>query len=129
MGMGDQNQQKNQKNPLNYKIVKCKNFEKDGTCKCGSHCTFAHGDADLRSKADNYTNLQPNVNMMDPNMMYNYQMMQQMGMMPPNFDVNQMAMAGNFDPNQMMMNMNPQMGMDMMMPQGQTQQGNNSEAK
>ena len=108
---------------MNYKIVKCKNFEGDGTCKYGSHCTFAHGDADLRSKADNYTNLQPNVNMMDPNMMYNYQMM------PPNFDVNQMATAGNFDPNQMMMNMSPQMGMDMMMPQGQTQQGNNSEAK
>ena len=60
-------------------------------------------------------------------MMYNYQMMQQMGMMPPNFDMNQMAMAGNFDPNQMMMNM--KMGMDMMMPQGQNQQGNNNEAK
>ena len=85
--------------------------------KNGSHCTFAHGDADLRSKADNYTNIQPNVNMMEPNMMYNYQMMQQMGMMPPNFDMNQMAMAGNFDPNQMMM------------PQGQNQQGNNNEAK
>ena len=56
-------------------------------------------------------------------------MMQQMGMMPPNFDMNQMAMAGKFDPNQMMMNMNPQMGMDMMMPQGQNQQGNNNEAK
>ena len=55
--------------------------------------------------------------MMEPNMMYNYQMMQQMGMMPPNFDMNQMAMAGNFDPNQMMM------------PQGQNQQGNNNEAK
>ena len=62
-------------------------------------------------------------------MMYNYQMMQQMGMMPPTFDMNQMAMAGNFDPNQMMMNMNPQMGMDMMKPQGQNQQGNNNEAK
>ena len=52
MGGGDMNQGgqgKNQKNPLNYKIVKCKNFEKDGTCKYGSHCTFAHGDKDLRS--------------------------------------------------------------------------------
>ena len=109
--------------------LSAKIFEKDGTCKYCSHCTFAHGDADLRSKADNYTNIQPNVNMMEPNMMYNYQMMQQMGMMPPNFDMNQMAMAGNFDPNQMMMNMDPQMGMDMMMPQGQNQQGNNNEAK
>ena len=59
--------------------------------------------------------------MMEPNMMYNYQMMQQMGMMSPNFDMNQMATAVSFDPNQLMMNMNPQMGMDMMMPQGQNQ--------
>ena len=110
---------------------KCKNFEKDGTCKYGSHCTFAHGDADLRSKADNYTQIAPNMNMMNPNFMYDYSMMQQMGAMglPPNFDMSQMA--GNFDPNQMMMNMNPQMGMDMMMPnpqqiQPQTQPNNNN---
>ena len=68
---------KNQKNPLNFKIVKCKNFEKDGTCKYGSHCTFAHGDNDLRSKADNYTNYQPSSNMMGQNnFMYDYGMMQ-----------------------------------------------------
>ena len=102
---------KNQKNPLNFKIVKCKNFEKDGTCKYGSHCTFAHGDNDLRSKADNYTNYQPSSNMMGQNnFMYDYGMMQ-MGM-PQNFDMNQ------FEPNQMMMNQ--QMGIDMMMQmQGQ----------
>ena len=115
---------KNQKNPLNFKIVKCKNFEKDGTCKYGSHCTFAHGDNDLRSKADNYTNYQPSSNMMGQNnFMYDYGMMQQMGI-PPNFDMNQLAMGGNFDPNQMMMNMNPQamgMNMDMMMPGAQMQ--------
>ena len=134
--MGDMNQQKNQKNPLNFKIVKCKNFEKDGTCKYGSHCTFAHGDADLRSKADNYTQMAPNMSMMNPNFMYDYSMMQQMGAMglPPNFDMSQMAMVGNFDPNQMMMNMNPQMGMDMMMPnpqqgQPQGQPNNNTRGK
>ena len=44
---------KNQNNILNYKIVKCKNFEKDGTCKYGQHCTFAHGDKDLRNKTEN----------------------------------------------------------------------------
>ena len=33
----------NMKNPLNYKIVKCKNFEKEGTCKYGAMCSFAHG--------------------------------------------------------------------------------------
>ena len=31
------------KNPLNYKIVKCKNYERDGTCKFGAMCSFAHG--------------------------------------------------------------------------------------
>ena len=126
--MGDMSQgqqQKSQKNPLNYKIVKCKNFEKDGTCKYGTHCTFAHGDNDLRSKADNYTHLQPNPNMMNPAFMYDYPMMPPMGL-PQNFDINQLAMGGNFDPNQMMMNMNPQimgMGLDLMMNQlGQTGQ-------
>ena len=105
---------KNQKNPLNFKIVKCKNFEKDGTCKYGSHCTFAHGDNDLRSKADNYTNYQPSSNMMGQNnFVYDYGMMQ----MPQNFDMNQ------FEPNQMMMNQ--QMGIDMMM-QMQGQNNNTS---
>jgi len=44
---------KAQNNIINYKIVKCKNFEKDGTCKYGQHCTFAHGDKDLRNKSEN----------------------------------------------------------------------------
>ena len=104
---------KNQKNPLNFKIVKCKNFEKDGTCKYGSHCTFAHGDNDLRSKADNYTNYQSSSNMMGQNnFMYDYGMMQ-MGMPQKN----------QFEPNQMMMNQ--QMGIDMMM-QMQGQNNNTS---
>ena len=42
-----------QKNALNYKIVKCKNWEKDRTCKYGAHCTFAHGDEEIRNKNDN----------------------------------------------------------------------------
>ena len=37
----------------NYKIVKCKFWEKDHTCKYGSLCTFAHGDEELRTKSDN----------------------------------------------------------------------------
>lgn len=41
-----------QKTIMNYKIVKCKNYEKDGKCKYGSQCSFAHGDAELRSKFD-----------------------------------------------------------------------------
>lgn len=41
-----------QKNIMNYKIVKCKNYEKDGSCRYGAHCSFAHGDAELRTKND-----------------------------------------------------------------------------
>ena len=86
---------KNQKSMINYKIVKCKNWEKDGTCKYGNHCTFAHGDTDLRDKTSNL-----------------YQMQQ-------------MTMAGQIDPNQLMMgvNMNPQ-GIDMNIPQFTTNNGN-----
>ena len=53
-----------QKNALNYKIVKCKNYEKDGTCKYGAHCTFAHGDAEVRNKNDNLYQMQPGMGLM-----------------------------------------------------------------
>jgi hypothetical protein len=45
----------NKKGPnlQNYKIVKCKYWEKDGTCRYGTLCTFAHGNSELRSKNDN----------------------------------------------------------------------------
>ena len=46
-------QTKNPPNPSNFKIVKCKNFETNGSCKYGSVCTFAHGDTELRTKSDN----------------------------------------------------------------------------
>ena len=49
---------------LNYKIVKCKNWEKDGTCKYGMHCTFAHGDKDLRNKGDNLYSMNNQIMMM-----------------------------------------------------------------
>ena len=55
MGMGS----KNQNNMLNYKIVKCKNWEKDKTCKYGVHCTYAHGEEELRNKADNLYQMNP----------------------------------------------------------------------
>lgn len=72
--------QKKTPNPANFKIVKCKNFERDGMCKYGNACTFAHGDADLRAKTDNFqfqqsSNYGFNPYMMDPNfLMYMNQM-------------------------------------------------------
>ena len=53
-----QNANKMQNSMLNFKIVKCKNWEKDGTCKYGVHCTFAHGDTELRHKNDNLYQMQ-----------------------------------------------------------------------
>ena len=61
LGMGAKNQ-----NMLNYKIIKCKNWEKDKTCKYGMHCTFAHGDEELRNKADNLYQMNPNFTLMMP---------------------------------------------------------------
>ena len=58
-----------QNNLLNYKIVKCKNWDKDGTCKYGAHCTFAHGNEELRNKADNLYQFNPSMQFMMPVMM------------------------------------------------------------
>ena len=55
-------------NAQNYKIVKCKYFEKDGTCRYGTLCSFAHGDKELRKKNDYIMNT-PDI-MMDPISMY-----------------------------------------------------------
>ena len=60
---------KSQNSLLNYKIVKCKNWEKDKTCKYGAHCTFAHGDEELRNKADNLYQFNPSFPVMYPMMM------------------------------------------------------------
>ena len=92
---------------LNYKIVKCKNFEKDGTCKYGAHCTFAHGDKDLRNKSQNLYQMN-NPMMVFP--MMNDMCGMPIMMAPPGMDMNQMQMmaAGNMNQNQFMMaNMMP----------------------
>ena len=96
---------KNQNNILNYKIVKCKNFEKDGTCKYGQHCTFAHGDKDLRNKTENMYQMN-NPMMIMP---FPYPMDGQFQvMMPQGVDMNQMQQM------QAMMAQNPQfMAMNM----------------
>ena len=62
------NLNKSQNSLLNYKIVKCKNWDKDGTCKYGAHCTFAHGDEELRNKADNLYQFNPSLQFMIPMM-------------------------------------------------------------
>ena len=91
----------NQKTALNYKIAKCKNWEKDGNCKYGSLCTFAHGDTELRTKNDNLSQIGPFPIMLPYNM-------NSMGMMmPPNINFNQMPqmIPDNIDQNQLMMGM------------------------
>ena len=96
-----------QNNMMNYKIVKCKNFEKDGTCKYGENCTFAHGNNEIRSKSDKIA--QMNNRIMMP-MMYGMNsiplMMPAQGM--DMSQLQQMMAAGNNNPNQfMMMNIMP----------------------
>ena len=102
----------------NYKIVKCKNFEKDGTCKYGIHCTFAHGDKELRNKNQNMYQLN-NQMMMFPMMNEMYPM--QIMMPPAGMDVNQMQQM-------MPPNMNPLMMMNMMppIPDGMNNPDNNN---
>ena len=104
---------KTQNNLLNYKIVKCKNWEKDKTCKYGAHCTFAHGDTDLHTKNDNIY-MSSTVPVMIP-----YDMSSMGMMMPPNMDINQMQqmMAGNMNQSPLMMGM-------MMAPNGNIQNNN-----
>ena len=102
---------KTQKNLLNYKIVKCKNWEKDKTCKYGAHCTFAHGDTELRNKSDNLMQMQSNMGMglMFPPMMMDMNAMMQMnpqmqGMPIIPIDPSQMMNMGMAIPNNMMNN-------------------------
>jgi hypothetical protein len=37
----------------NYKTQTCKNFEKEGRCKFGEKCSYAHGAQELRSPYEN----------------------------------------------------------------------------
>jgi len=98
---------KAQNSIINYKIVKCKNWEKDKTCKYGAKCTFAHGDEELRNKVDNISHMNQPIPfampfMVDPNGM---PIMMQPGI---GFDFSQMQMMpGNIDQNQFMMGMMP----------------------
>ena len=91
MGLSGNGNNKSPNNFINYKIVKCKNWEKDRTCKYGAHCTFAHGDNDLRKKTDNLYQMNPAMSMMMPMMV------------PPGMDMNQMQQI--MLSNQLMMGM------------------------
>ena len=121
MPMGNANNMK-QNNMLNYKIVKCKNYEKDGSCKYGIHCTFAHGDNDLRNKSENL--YQMNNNQMLMMMPFGYGMEGIPVMMPQGVDMSQMmaSAAG------MGQNPPPYMMMGMMPPQQQNNDNNNNNA-
>ena len=91
------NLNKSQNSLLNYKIVKCKNWEHDKTCKYGAHCTFAHGDEELRNKADNLYQFNPSMQFMMPMMMpatpMDYNQMQQL------MANGQLMMMNNLNPN------------------------------
>ena len=71
----------NQKTALNYKIAKCKNWEKNGKCKYGNHCTFAHGNNELRNRNENLIKMQPGLGIMVQPFMMNMQSVMQMGQM------------------------------------------------
>ena len=92
-------------NPINIKTVKCKNWEKNGTCKYGNYCTFAHGENDLKKKEDNLFQMQMNMSSMYFNpMLMDINLMQMQ---------NQLIMAGQLNPsinmkNNMQNNQNPQ---------------------
>ena len=97
-------------NAQNYKIVKCKYFEKEGMCRYGSLCTFAHGDAELRKKSDNIdTSSTMNNNVMLPQDINSQQNMMNMMALQ-----NMMSMPSmqNQEMVNMMMMMNQPSGME-----------------
>ena len=86
-------QDKKSLNLQNYKIVKCKYWEKAHNCRYGSLCTFAHGDEELRTKSDNMLSNQPQLGL---------------GFMPmamDNFQTNPYIMLPGMDPVMMAMMM------------------------
>ena len=64
--MTEKNENQIQTNLINYKIVKCKNFSKYGSCRYGSKCLFAHGNLKLRTKEENLNQMDNN-SIMTPN--------------------------------------------------------------
>ena len=77
-------------NPINIKTIKCKNWEKNGACKYGNYCTFAHGENDLKKKEDNLLQMQMNMSFMYFNpMLMDINLMQMQ---------NKLIMAGQLNP-------------------------------
>jgi hypothetical protein len=93
---------------------------KDGSCRYGEMCTFAHGDTEVRTKTDNmlgqttdydpmsYGNNPYAMNNLDPNMLMTMQYMGMMGYDPMNMmNYNQMNML-----NPSNMNLNPNLNLN-----------------
>ena len=76
-----------------YKTTLCKKFSSGKLCPYGDKCQFAHGDADLRNKADNLHQMNNSFPMMMPMVV------------PPGMDMNQMQQI--MLSNQLMMSLNP----------------------
>jgi hypothetical protein len=94
--MADPMQGTNKKvtNLTNFKIVKCKNFEQEGTCKYGNTCTFAHGETELRTKVEN-SMLNQTSSTMNPQFMFNPYMMDPNMLMQMQYGMNMpMDMSG-----------------------------------
>lgn len=138
MGNMIRNQPRKGPNPQNYKIVKCKYFERDGTCRYGTLCSFAHGDSELRKKSDNMNQgipdgmgmmMDPMWNMKNPYMQPQFDPNMMMPMMQGMQGMQGMNAMNGIPPIQGMPGVNPEgMGMDMFMgmnfgmnmPKGQT---------
>jgi len=97
--------------------MKCRHFERHGECKYGDKCSYAHGDADLRSGGQQQPGAgkpmggqMRNQQAPQPNPMMDGMQMQQMNQFPGMMMNNQMGFPAQgmyIDPNmQMMFNQN-----------------------
>ena len=90
---------KSQNNYLNYKIELYKNLEKDGSYKYGSQCKFAHGEEELRNKADYLNQFYLSMPIMMPMMVPQEINMNQMEKFMGNGQLHQLMMVNDMNLN------------------------------